>query len=469
MIRARLLVADDKENMQKLLRDIFPQEIHMSFAADGARALAMLAVEDFDVLLCDVRMPGVDGLAVLEETKRTKPDVEVVLMTAYGSVADAVTAIKRGAYDYLTKPFDPDDALLTVERAIERKRLREQARDLQAAFAGAVRFEQLVGRSPSMERVFDLMRRAARSDATVLVQGESGTGKELVVRAIHRASRRADKRFVAINCGAIPENLIEAELFGYVKGTFTGATGTKRGLFEEAHGGSLFLDEVGELPLPLQVKLTRALQERAVRKIGDADEVPVDVRVFAATHVDLRAAVEHGRFREDLFWRLNILPIRVPPLRERREDVPLLASELLARVRGDRAVEGFTPEALSVLIAHSWPGNVRELENVIARAVAVSDGPRIGVESLPEEIVSAPRDRESTHHLAALSYRECIELARDRASREYLVALMREFSGNVTQAAVRAGVERESLHRLMRRFGIRSEDYKAGGEPPTQE
>ncbi len=459
MSRARILVADDKENMLKLFRKILPEDIDVVTAEDGTHALAIVAAGDIDVVVTDIKMPAPDGLEVLEIVKRSWPDVEVILMTAYGSVPTAVDAIKRGAYDYITKPFEPEEVLVVVERAIERRRLRVQTRDLRSALDGASRFETLVGRSPAMIRLFDLMRRAAQTDATALVTGESGTGKELVVRALHAASTRRERRFVAINCGAIPENLMEAELFGFVKGAFTGASSAKTGLFEEANGGSLLLNEIGELPLGLQVKLTRVLQERAVRRLGATDEHRVDVRVFAATHVDLKAAVAEGRFREDLYYRLNILQVSVPPLRERREDIPMLATTFIVREGGAR-FDGFTHEALAALLRYDWPGNVRELENAVARAVAVSDGPRIDLVSLPDEVAAAAAWSGRSEFSASLTYREVVELARDRASREYLVALMHEFEGSVTRAAERAGVERESLHRLMRRFGVRSEDYK---------
>jgi len=312
-----------------------------------------------------------------------------------------------------------------------------------------------------MAPVLALVERAAQSDVTVLLSGESGTGKEVVARAIHSSGTRKDRRFVPVNAGAIPEALLESELFGHLKGAFTGATTDRRGLFEEAEGGTLFLDEIADLPLAMQVKLNRALQERTIRPVGATDERPVDVRVVAATNVDLKARVTSGLFREDLFYRLNVFHIALPPLRERREDIPALAAVLLERhaARADR-IDGFTAEALSALVRHDWPGNVRELENVVERALAVSDGPRIELEALPEEVSSALRPRATRGTETHLTYREVLALARDRASREYLISLMRELHGNVTEAARRAGIERESLHRLLRRYAVRSEDFK---------
>jgi two-component system response regulator HydG len=465
MTRARVLVCDNKENYTKLLRRILPDDrFDVTDAPDGVRAIGLLAATSFDVVISDIRMPGADGRSVLREARAKDPDVEVVLMTAYATVPDAVSAMREGAFDYLAKPFEPAEALLVVERALERRRLRQQARDLRLALDGIHRIDNLVAKSPAMTPVLAMVNRAAASDATVLVTGESGTGKEVVARAIHSSGARAGGRFVAVNCGAIPETLIESELFGHVKGAFTGATADHRGLFEEAAGGTLFLDEIGELPLAMQVKLNRALQEHVVRPVGGHAEKPVDVRVIAATNVDLKARAAAGQFREDLFYRLNVLPIHLPPLRERREDIPVLAAFLLERhARRAPAAEGgvgFTAEALSALVRYDWPGNVRELENAIERALAVSDGPRIELEALPDEVAASVRPRLTRGSETHLSFREAVDLANDRASREYLMALMRELRGNVTEAAKRAGMERESLHRLLKRYGVKSEDFK---------
>ncbi len=462
MIKARVLVADDKENFVKLLRRILPEDrFDVTTACDGDRARALIAAGDFDLVVTDIRMPGADGMAVLREARARDPDVEVVLMTAYATVPAAVDAMRQGAFDYLTKPFEPDEALLVVERALERRRLRQEARDLRRALAGMARIDNLVTRSPAMTPVLALMHRAAASDATVLITGESGTGKEVVARGIHNSGERKAGHFVAINCGAIPENLLESELFGHVKGAFTGATTDRRGLFEEAAGGTILLDEIADLPLAMQVKLNRVLQERRVRRVGASDEREIDVRVIAATNVDLKARVAGGQFREDLFYRLNVLGLALPPLRERREDIPTLAAFLLERHRRHGTPEGFTAEALTALVHYRWPGNVRELENAIERAIAVTDGPRIELEALPDEVAATQRPRLTRGTESLLTYREVVDLARDRASREYLISLMREFRGNVTEAAGRAGIERESLHRLLKRYGVRSEDFKA--------
>jgi two-component system response regulator AtoC len=374
--------------------------------------------------------------------------------------------MKLGAYDYLEKPFDPDAAGLVVARAAERKRLRDEAASLRRELEGVHAFHNLVGKSARMREVYRLLEQAAGLDITVLLGGETGTGKELAARAIHYHSSRKERRFVAVNCGALPPDLVESELFGHARGAFTGATSAKPGLFEEAAGGTLFLDEVGELPLPTQVKLNRALQEKEIRRVGDNAPSKVDVRVIAATHRDLKAEVQAGRFREDLYYRLHVFPIRLPPLRERLEDVPLLAAHFLekhARAMR-RELDGFEPEALRALTSYAWPGNVRELENAVERAVAVCTGPAVRERDLPAELSQAP----AAGHLpgavlASMPYREAVEQAHDRISREYLVALLREFQGNVTKAAARAGMERESLHRLLKKHGLRSEDFKRGG------
>ncbi|QSQ20292.1 sigma-54-dependent Fis family transcriptional regulator [Pyxidicoccus parkwayensis] len=462
-----VLVVDDKENMRKLFARILGDAYAVTEAADGTQALARLAAREFDVVVTDIQMPGADGFAVLREVKRRAPDTEVVLVTAYASIPKAVEAIKEGAYDYLSKPFDPDEVALLVARALEQRRQRKQAAGLKARLATAPDFHGLLGTSAAMRGLHGLLSQVAARDLTVLLTGETGTGKELAARAVHAESPRKAKPFVAVNCGALPAELVESELFGHAKGAFTGATMAKAGLFEEAHGGTLFLDEIGDLPLPVQVKLNRALQEKEVRRVGTTTPVKVDARVVAATHRDLSAEVAAGRFREDLYYRLNVVTVRLPALRERREDISLLAMHFLARA-GRPELEGFTPEALRALTAYAWPGNVRQLENAVARAAAVAQGPRIGVEDLPPELVTAKAAEAGggsaggiPHEaLAKLPYREAVDSARDAVSREYLSALMQEFGGNVTHAAERAGMERESLHRLLKRYGVRSDDFK---------
>jgi DNA-binding NtrC family response regulator len=388
MTPARVFVVDDKPNMLRLFEKILGEGYDLHTAAGGAEALAAIASDHFDVIISDLRMPGADGLEVLRAAKARSPDTEVILMTAFASVQTAVDAMKQGAYDYITKPFDPDDAALVVSRALERKRLRDEAASLRRELQEVHAFHHLVGKSPAMQDVFTLLARAAERDITVLIEGETGTGKELAARAIHYSGARKDRRFVAVNCGALPAELIESELFGHARGAFTGAQGAKAGLFEEAEGGTVFLDEIGDLPLPVQVKLNRALQEREIRRVGETRAIKVDTRVIAATHRNLRAEVAAGRFREDLFYRLNVLPVHLPPLRERREDIPLLAAHFLAKhaTAQQRDVHGIDPDAIRLLTGYAWPGNARELENAIERALAITHGEHIASADLPAEL-----------------------------------------------------------------------------------
>ena len=464
MPTSKVLVVDDKENMLKLFTRILADGYEVTTASDGARALALIASEPFDVVVTDIRMPSADGFEVLKAVKARSAATEVVMMTGHGTVGDAVRAMKMGAYDYLQKPFDPDAAALTIARASEHKRLKDETATLRRELEGTFSFHNLVGKSPSMLEVYRLLEQAASLDITVLLGGETGTGKELAARAVHYHSERKQKRFVPVNCGALPPDLIESELFGHAKGSFTGAAGAKAGLFEEAHAGTIFLDEVGELPLATQVKLNRALQEKEIRRVGDNSAIKIDVRVIAATHRDLKAEAAAGRFREDLYYRLNVFPIRMPALRERVEDIPLLAAHFLEKhVRAFRRdVSGFEPEALRLLTSHSWPGNVRELENAVERAVAVARGALISGDDLPRDLVSDTAVGVPSAALvdASQPLREVVDHARERVTQEYLSALMREFKGNVTRAAARAGMERESLHRLLKKYGIRSDDFR---------
>jgi two-component system response regulator AtoC len=459
MERARVLVVDDKENIVKLLERVLGDSHDVTAAQDGQRAISLIASRDFDVVLTDLRMPGADGFEVLRFVKARSPDTEVIMMTAYATVQDAVNAMKHGAYDYLQKPFDPDDASLVVSRALERRRLHAHPPRTDGDLTA---YHNLVGRSPPMQALFRLLEQASGLDITVLLNGETGTGKELAARAIHYNSPRKERRFIPVNCGALPGELVESELFGHARGAFTGASAAKPGLFEDAEGGTLFLDEIGDLPLAVQVKLNRALQEKEIRRVGDNHPVRVDVRLVAATHRDLKAEVAAGRFREDLFYRLNVFPVLLPALRERREDIPLLAAHFLEKHAGAlrKDLTGFDGEALRMLAGYRWPGNVRELENAVERAVAVSSGHVITVRDLPADLHGAQEGAMPSELLVKMPYREAVDLARDRVSRDYLVVLLKEFKGHVTHAAERAGMERESLHRLLKRYGVKADDFK---------
>jgi DNA-binding NtrC family response regulator len=461
-MRPRVLVVDDKESIVGLLSNVLGVAHDVTASQDGRHALALALAGDFDVVVSDIRMPGLDGMVLLQELKQAKPDVEVVLMTAFGTVEKAVEAMRAGAYHYLTKPFDPDEAVVTVERAVERKRLWAQARNLRAALEAPHRLEQLVGKSRAMHGVFELLRRAAASVAPVLLTGETGTGKALAARAIHAMSGLHGAPFLAFDCAVSDGSSNLVPLASSEK--IADSVPSQQDWFSAA-SGTLLLREVAELALPQQARLARMLQEHAERRSNESDARP-DARVIATTRQDLKAAVAAGKFREDLYYRLNVLRVHLPPLRDRKEDVPLLAAHFLDRHGRKYAdsVEGFTPEGLGALVHYDWPGNVRELENAIEHALAVIDGPRIPAEALPEELRTGAGAGISAH-LTRLSYAEAVDLARDRASREYLIALMREFAGSVARAAERAGVERESLHRLLKRYGLRSTEFKTERDP----
>jgi two-component system response regulator PilR (NtrC family) len=389
----RVLVVDDERGMRDFLEIFFRRDgMEVTTATSLAEARALLEADDFDLVMTDVQMPGGSGIELLRSVKEAAPETVVIVMTAFATTETAIEAMKEGAYDYLTKPFKIDEVRLVVSKALEKKLLSVENKRLRSELRTQARRRLLIGTSPAMQRVYDLMAQVAATRTSVLVCGESGTGKELVARGIHELSDRRDKPFVAVNCGAIPENLLESELFGHTKGAFTGAVSNKPGLFEVAHGGTLFLDEVGELPPTLQVKLLRALQEKQVRRVGGNADTAVDVRIVAATNRDLHADAQVGRFREDLYYRLNVIQLTLPPLRERMEDVPLLAQHFLdkfAREQGRPACR-LSDGALARILAYDFPGNVRELENTIERAVALCRGDLIEPELLPAALL-APR------------------------------------------------------------------------------
>jgi two-component system response regulator AtoC len=388
----RVLVVDDEENIRLVLRTLLKKHgYEVELADSGESALASLDSFDPDVILTDVRMPRMGGLDLLGALKAKQHPATVIVMSAYGNVDLAIDAMKAGAYDYVSKPFKPDEIVLTLRKAEERESLRRENRALREQMQKDTQFSSIVAKSREMTDIFRTITKIADFKTTVLVTGESGTGKELVARAIHDRCQRKAAPFVAINCGAIPENLLESELFGHKKGAFTDATADRRGLFEEASGGTLFLDEIGELPLNLQVKLLRVLQEESIRRLGDPKDIKVDVRIIAATHRDLAADVKAGRFREDLFYRINVLAIAIPPLRSRREDVNLLIDHFLARnnARLGTSIRGVSPEARKLLLEYAWPGNVRELENTIERAMVLAETDVLQSIDLPERIRDA--------------------------------------------------------------------------------
>jgi two-component system response regulator AtoC len=453
----RVLVVDDEPSMRHLLTAILAESGREVRAVAGAQeALRELGAREYDLVITDVRMPGISGLELLRAIQESQTEVMVVVMSAYGAHEAAVEAMKAGAYDYLQKPFRPDDVLLLLRKAEERERLSRENARLRGELARSGSPGAIVGASEAMQRVLRQVRKIAGQKTTVLLEGESGTGKELVARALHEASPRAALPFVAVNCGAIPAELLESELFGHVKGAFTDATRDKKGLAVEADGGTLLLDEVAELPLGLQVKLLRFLQEEEVRPVGGTRTRRVDVRIVAATARDLRREVDEGRFREDLFWRLNVVPVRLPPLRERREDIPLLAAHFLARfgrLRPELAMR-LSAEAREALAAHRWPGNVRELEHAIERAVVLAEGQEIREEDLPDEVRLGARSG------AAVSAPGAAELSVKRATRELEERLIRaaleRTGGNRTRAAELLELSYRALLYKIKDYGIGS-------------
>lgn len=456
-----ILVVDDHPNMLRLLCKVLRPDGRVLTASSGDEAIQVLQRESVDVVLADLRMPGTDGLAVLRACRQLRPRTQFILMTAYASVPTAVEALRLGAFDYLTKPVDPELARTTVMRAIGRV-----AQPTDAAPASGELLPGLLGASAPMTELTALVRKFAASEATVLLLGETGTGKELVARATHRLSGRASGPFVPINCAALPAELLESELFGFARGTFTGAARERPGLFEEATGGTLFLDEIGEMPTVLQAKLTRALEERAIRRLGEARERPVNVRLVAATHRDLEAMVEAGDFRADLWYRLNVAVVRIPPLRERAGDIELLASRFLKASGGTRSEQlvGFTRAALDALQRYGWPGNVRQLRSAIDRACAVASASRIDLGDLPAEVCGAFGPSEQD--IADQTWSEVLEATRAATARRYLQAVLDRHDGRVADAAVHAGIERESFYRLMRKYGVAA-PISDSGSPHT--
>ena len=392
-----MLVVDDEQSMRELLGIMLRQVGYAVTLADGGEAAVQaLMTDDFDLVITDLRMRKVDGLAVLRAAKEHSPRTVVLVVTAFASTETAVEAMKLGAYDYVTKPFKLDELRLTIANALERKRLQEENRELKRQLRREHGFEGFIGKSPRILEVFETIRKTADSGSTVMITGESGTGKELVARAVHLESARRSGPFVSVNCGAIPETLMESELFGHVKGAFTGAVASTEGLFAAAGGGTLFLDEITEIPHSVQVKLLRATQEREVRRVGDTRDVKVDVRLIAASNRDLSKAMADGVLREDLYYRLNVIPIHMPPLRERLEDIPLLVSHFIARITKDvgKSVRGISPDALAILERYHWPGNIRELENVVERAIVLGSGDLLSPDSLPPHL-RMPRDEQA--------------------------------------------------------------------------
>ncbi len=452
-MKKRILIVDDEPSIRKVLSaHLRREDYEVVTACDGGEGIETLNTQHVHAVVTDMQMPGIGGLELLEWCRENQPGLPVIIITAYGTVHSAVEAIKLGAHDYVTKPFDRDELKLIIAKAVA----TEQA-TAQHLSPAQGRFD-IIGQVQGMQRVYSLIEKVAASPTTVLITGESGTGKELVARALHDQSDRKDGPFITVNCGAIPENLFESELFGYEKGAFTGAVAAKPGRFELANGGTLFLDEVGELPLDLQVKLLRVLQERSFERVGGIKPIDVDVRLVAATNRDLRAQSTTGAFRQDLYYRLAVVPIQLPPLRDRKQDIPLLTRHFLEHFnrRLSREVEGLTPEAMRVLEGHNWPGNIRELENLMERSVLLCDTDRIGVDELPGLHPGHEVGAEESE-LEGMPLKDYVRVHTAKLERARIAKALEAESSNVTRAARRLGISRKSLQTKMKDYGLRDE------------
>ena len=457
-----VLIVEDHDRLREQLGQFYEQEgFKVTTAACGEEGIEKLSQEKFAIIVSDVKMPGIDGFQLARHVREKYPDTDVILITAFGNIKQAVEAMKLGASDYITKPFQPEAIRLVSEKLIERRRLLEEVRELRQRVHEENNLENILSKSPKMLKVFELIRSLAETDSGVMITGETGTGKELVARAIHNLSRRKNRQFVAINCGAFPDTLLESELFGYEKGAFTGAVQSRGGKIELADGGTLFLDEIETMAAPMQVKLLRVLQEREVERLGGNRKVKIDMRVIAATNVDLSLCLARGTLREDFYYRINVIPIQLPPLRERLEDLPLLIDHILSRhpVAIEKKIRQVTPKVLDQMLAYHWPGNIRELENILERAIVKSRGDSIDNVDLP-----APPQRILDLWYAGNGNRE-ISLRQWllNSEKDYLRSLLIKYKGSISATAKEAKVDNKTLYRKMRRHGLHKESFKDFG------
>lgn len=448
-MKQKILIVEDEAQMCDLLMSFFGDKGYKVTAVqNGEDAIARLEEEDYALVITDIKLPGMSGLELLARLRLEWQDVAVIIMTAFSSISSAVEAMKLGAEDYIGKPFQLDELAITVEKALERRSLRREVRELRAEVRDRYNFSNIVGRSKPMMQLFEVIRRiAARRDASALIIGSTGTGKELVARAIHYNSDRREAPFVPINCSAIPETLLESELFGHQKGAFTGAHETRRGLFEEAQGGTVFLDEINTLSQNLQVKLLRVLQERVVRRVGGRENLTIDIRLVSASNLDLEEAVKRGEFRQDLFYRLSVVPVRLPDLKDRREDIPLLVYHFLQKFsqqHGEPA-RRFSSEAMRVLMTHLWPGNVRELENAVEHALTMGSGEILTMDDLPSSVTSPERD------IVEEAVLDNVPLA--EVERRYIIKILEKMGGHQIKTAQILGIDRRTLYRRLRQYG----------------
>ena len=459
-----LLIVDDELDMLQLLQRSLEPELkcRVETASSGAAALDKIARQRFDLVLADIKMPGMDGLALLELIKHQSPEMTVVMMTAYGHIDMAVKAMKCGAYDFITKPFEHDALVLRLEKALERSRLIKENLLLQQTCGSEAMFQEMVGKSRVMQGIYETIQMVAKTDLTVLITGESGTGKDLTARAVHTLSPRSKRPYVAVNCPTVPENILESELFGYKKGAFTHATQDRKGLFQEAHTGTIFLDEIGDISPTIQTKLLRVIQEKEIKPLGDTRSIQVDVRILASTNQDLTQKIQEGTFREDFFYRLNVLPIQLPALRQRPEDIPLIAHHLVQKHsrKLNKPVKRLSADLKEALQRHTWPGNVRELENLIVQGILFSVGEELDLNDL-----TLPSQTSTSLTMAGefqdLPYKSAKAKTLEQFNRRYIDNLLKASSGNVTQAAKMCGLERQALQQIMRRYGISADPYRS--------
>ncbi|HSE40745.1 MAG TPA: sigma-54 dependent transcriptional regulator [Acidobacteriota bacterium] len=459
MDRAQLLVVDDEPaSRYGIKKALTPFKLNIQEAADGNQAIQMISQLNPDLVILDINLPGVDGLSVLTETSRQNHSPLVIVITAYGSEKVAVEAMKLGAYDYIAKPYEIEDLRLTVARALEKLQLKEENQQLRSELEKRSGVGRILGQSSAMRKVFDLIEKVSQSDITVLIQGESGTGKELVAREIHHRSSRFGKAFITMNCAALPENLIESELFGHEKGAFTGAVKQRKGKFELAHEGTIFLDEIGDMSLNTQAKVLRVLQEKKFERLGGSETLEVDARIISATHKDLLAEMEKGNFRQDLYYRLKVIDIVIPPLRERREDIPVLVDHYIREfsARHSKVVQGIDPDAMKQIMEFHWPGNVRQLVNILERAVVLASKPVLRIEDLPEDLNFRSSFNEGfIDELMHLPFKQAKERIATHFMKEYLSRKLRDNQGNISHTAAELGIHRQSLQMMLRRLGIK--------------
>jgi two-component system response regulator PilR (NtrC family) len=467
-----ILIIDDERSLLDLLTVVFKKEGYaVKSAPAAAGGFEILAKEEIDLVVTDIKMPGAGGMDILRYARENLPDLPVILITAYGSIAQAVEALKAGALDYVVKPFDVEELKIIVGRGLAARRLKQENLLLKRNFRDRYGFEQMIGKSQGMQEIYILIEKVASTDSTVLITGESGTGKEMAARAVHLQGARRDHPFVSINCAALPENLLESELFGHVRGSFTGAVSDKKGMFELAQRGTLFLDEVGEMSPLTQVKLLRALQERKVRRVGGADEIPVDVRIIAATNQDLKKRIQQSKFREELYYRLNVISIDMPPLRKRVEDIPLLISHFLQKYceKMGKKSKRFTPQIVGLLEGYTWPGNIRELENVIERIVAIEDRETVTASCLPQEIVSPQKNKLEMQILFGPGFSLTQRL--DDITKEFLQEALCVTGGSLQKAAPLLGLSYRTIRYLIDKHGlnqVRKAERRSGNDERNQ-